>query len=96
MLLDDPSPLVRRALAEVFAATAFIGGKPVGEFELAYADFTQVAHCVGVANGTDALELALRGVGVQPGGGVVLPANTFIPPAGALARTGGGPGSVVS
>jgi dTDP-4-amino-4,6-dideoxygalactose transaminase len=79
---------VEAGLADVFATTAFIGGKPVGEFELAYADFTQVAHCVGVANGTDALELALRGVGVQAGGEVILPANTFIATAEAVSRIG--------
>src|SRR6478752_1347600 len=79
---------VEAGLTDVFATTAFIGGKAVGEFELAYADFTQVAHCVGVANGTDALELALRGVGVRPGGEVIVPANTFIATAEAVSRIG--------
>jgi dTDP-4-amino-4,6-dideoxygalactose transaminase len=79
---------VATGVAEVFATTAFIGGKPVGEFELAYAEATEVAHCIGVANGTDALELALRGVGVRPGGEVILPANTFIATAEAVSRIG--------
>ncbi|GAA3632495.1 DegT/DnrJ/EryC1/StrS family aminotransferase [Microlunatus ginsengisoli] len=79
---------IEAGLADVFATTAFIGGKAVGEFELAYADFTQVSHCIGVANGTDALELALRGVGVQAGGEVILPANTFIATAEAVSRIG--------
>ncbi len=78
-------------LTEVFATTAFIGGKPVAEFELAYAEATNVAHCVGVANGTDALELALRGVGVAAGGEVILPANTFIATAEAVSRIGAVP-----
>lgn len=82
---------VSAGLADVFATTAFIGGKPVQEFELAYAEATDVAHCVGVANGTDALELALRGVGVRPGGEVVLPANTFIATAEAVSRIGATP-----
>src|SRR5580765_4474767 len=69
---------VAAGLAEVFASTAFIGGKAVAEFETAYAEFIGVDHCVGVANGTDALELALRAVGTQPGDEVILPANTFI------------------
>jgi dTDP-4-amino-4,6-dideoxygalactose transaminase len=82
---------VMTGLAEVFATTAFIGGKPVGEFELAYAEATGVAHCIGVANGTDALELALRGVGVTAGGEVIIPANTFIATAEAISRIGAVP-----
>ena len=82
---------VMAGLAEVFATTAFIGGKPVAEFELAYAEATNVAHCVGVANGTDALELALRGVGVTAGAEVILPANTFIATAEAVSRIGATP-----
>ena len=82
---------VMTGLAEVFATTAFIGGKPVGEFELAYAEATNVAHCVGVANGTDALELALRGIGVTSGGEVIMPANTFIATAEAVSRIGAVP-----
>ena len=82
---------VMTGLAEVFATTAFIGGKPVGEFELAYAEATNVAHCVGVANGTDALELALRAVGVTADGEVIVPANTFIATAEAVSRIGAVP-----
>jgi dTDP-4-amino-4,6-dideoxygalactose transaminase len=82
---------VNEGLAEVFATTAFIGGKAVNEFELAYGVFCDVAHCIGVANGTDALELALRGVGVDRGGEVILPANTFIATAEAVSRIGAAP-----
>ncbi|WP_375431144.1 DegT/DnrJ/EryC1/StrS family aminotransferase [uncultured Friedmanniella sp.] len=82
---------VRAGLDEVFATTSFIGGKAVAEFELAYAEATDVAHCVGVANGTDALELALRAAGVGPGGEVVLPANTFVATAEAVSRIGAVP-----
>ncbi|WP_433083966.1 DegT/DnrJ/EryC1/StrS family aminotransferase [Dactylosporangium sp. CA-052675] len=66
--------------------TAFIGGAEVTAFEREYAEFSGVAHCVGVANGTDALELALRAAGVGPGDEVILPANTFIATAEAVAR----------
>ncbi|MCD9196891.1 DegT/DnrJ/EryC1/StrS family aminotransferase [Aeromicrobium wangtongii] len=82
---------VRQGLDRVFAATAFIGGSDVEEFEQAYAAETGVAHCVGVGNGTDALELALRGAGVGPGGEVILPANTFIATAEAVSRIGATP-----
>jgi dTDP-4-amino-4,6-dideoxygalactose transaminase len=82
---------VRAGFDRVLAATAFVGGDEVRAFEREYADFSGVAHCVGVANGTDALELALRACGVGAGSEVVLPANTFIATAGAVARTGARP-----
>ena len=44
----------------VLANTAFVGGEEVTAFEREFAEFSGVAHCVGVANGTDAVELALR------------------------------------
>jgi dTDP-4-amino-4,6-dideoxygalactose transaminase len=72
----------------VLEYTAFIGGEEVAAFEREYAAFTGVRHCVGVANGTDAIELALRALGVGAGDEVVLPANTFIATAEAVARCG--------
>jgi dTDP-4-amino-4,6-dideoxygalactose transaminase len=77
--------------AEVLAHTAFIGGPQVAAFEAEFARFTGAAHCVGVGNGTDAIELALRALGVGPGDECVLPANTFIATAEAVARTGATP-----
>lgn len=82
---------VRAGLDAVFASTAFVGGPDVGYFEREYADFVDVEHCIGVANGTDALELALRAVGVERGGEVVVPANTFIATAEAVSRIGAVP-----
>lgn len=79
---------VRAGLDEVFARTAFVGGPAVGRFETAYAAYVGATHCVGVANGTDALELALRAGGVRPGGEVILPTNTFIATAEAVSRIG--------
>ena len=82
---------VRAGLDEIFATTAFVGGKSVAQFETSYANMIGVDHCVGVANGTDALELAMRAVGVKPGGEVIIPANTFIATAEAAARIGAVP-----
>ena len=79
---------VRSGLDAVFESAAFIGGPLVQRFEEAYAAWTDVAHCIGVGNGTDALELALRAAGVEAGGEVVLPANTFIATAEAVSRIG--------
>jgi dTDP-4-amino-4,6-dideoxygalactose transaminase len=82
---------VERGFARVLAEAAFVGGAEVAEFEREYAAFCGVPHCVGVANGTDAVELALRAVGAGPGREVVLPANTFIATAEAVARAGARP-----
>ena len=82
---------VATGLAEVMAAGDFIGGKAVRAFELEYADFLGVAHCVGVGNGTDALELALRAVDIGPGDEVVLPTHTFVATAEAVVRAGAHP-----
>jgi len=69
----------------------FINGEEVRVFEEAWARYCGLAHTVGVANGTDALELALRAAGVGPGDEVIVPANSFIASAGAVARTGASP-----
>ena len=82
---------VRRGFDEVFAESSFILGPAVGEFESEFARFSGVEHCVGVANGTDALELALRAAGIGSGDEVILPANTFIASALAVLRAGARP-----
>lgn len=78
-------------LQEVFARTAFIGGAAVDTFERAFGALVDTTHCVGVGNGTDAVELALRVCGVRAGGEVIMPANTFIATAEAAWRIGATP-----
>ncbi|WP_448074042.1 DegT/DnrJ/EryC1/StrS family aminotransferase [Georgenia yuyongxinii] len=75
-------------LESILARAAFVGGAEVAEFERDFARFIGAKSCIGVANGTDALEIALRAVGVRAGGEVLIPANTFIATAGAVARIG--------
>ncbi|HEX9945105.1 MAG TPA: DegT/DnrJ/EryC1/StrS family aminotransferase [Thermoanaerobaculia bacterium] len=82
---------VAAGFARVIADTAFILGPAVREFEEAFARFCGVAHCVGVANGTDAIELTLRALGVGPGDEVIVPANTFIATALGVVRAGARP-----
>ena len=76
---------------QVLARTAFIGGPQVAAFESEYAAFIGPGHCVGVANGTDAIEIALRALGVGAGDECILPANTFIATAEAVCRAGATP-----
>jgi dTDP-4-amino-4,6-dideoxygalactose transaminase len=82
---------VEAGFAAVLDKTAFILGPAVREFEAAYAAFVGAKHCIGVANGTDALELALRAAGIGAGDEVILPANTFIATALAVSRAGATP-----
>ncbi|WP_157357345.1 DegT/DnrJ/EryC1/StrS family aminotransferase [Amycolatopsis nigrescens] len=88
---DQVADEVALGWAEVLKATSFVGGPQVSAFEQEFAEFCRVAHCVGVGNGTDAVELALRALRIGPGDECVLPANTFIATAEAVARTGAKP-----
>lgn len=75
----------------LLASAAFVGGEPVAAFEHEYAGYIGVDHCIGVGNGTDAVELALRATGVLPGDEVIVPVNTFIATAEAVSRIGAVP-----
>ena len=77
--------------AGLLERTAFVGGAEVEAFERAFADFEEVGDCVAVANGTDALVLALRALDVGPGDEVIVPAFTFIATAEAVSLVGATP-----
>ena len=82
---------IQAGFDDVISSTAFVKGEVAAAFERDYAAFTGVAHCVGVANGTDALELALRAAEVPAGAEVIMPANTFVATAEAVVRAGARP-----
>jgi dTDP-4-amino-4,6-dideoxygalactose transaminase len=103
-MADQPVPFVDLAwqaaqiadevdagFAAVIARTAFIDGPDVAAFETEFAAACEVPHAIGVANGTDAIELALRALDIGPGHEVILPANTFIATAEAVVRAGATP-----
>ncbi|MGC3940420.1 DegT/DnrJ/EryC1/StrS family aminotransferase [Roseobacter sp. EG26] len=71
-------PDIDAAVARVLDSGWYILGPEVETFEKSYATFCGAAHCVGVANGLDALILALRALDIGPGHEVIVPANTFI------------------
>ena len=75
-------------MAQVMETTSFVLGPQVAAFEQAYATFCEVPHCIGVGNGTDAIELALRAAGIGFGDEVIIPANTFVATAEAVVRAG--------
>ncbi|MBG6070808.1 MULTISPECIES: DegT/DnrJ/EryC1/StrS aminotransferase family protein [unclassified Polaromonas] len=66
------------AVARSLASGWYIGGPEVEAFEQEFAAYTEAQHCVGVANGLDALHLALRAMDVGPGDEVIVPSNTYI------------------
>jgi dTDP-4-amino-4,6-dideoxygalactose transaminase len=82
---------VLSAVASVAQGAEFVLGAHVEAFERWLAEACSVSHAVGVASGTDAIELALRAVGIGPGDAVVTPAFSFIAPAEAVAAIGARP-----
>lgn len=71
-------PDIDAAVARSLASGYYIGGPEVDAFEAAFAIYCGATHAVGVANGLDALHLALRAMDVGPGDEVIVPSNTYI------------------
>ena len=69
---------MQTAFARVYDSYWYVLGQEVQQFEQEYAAFGQVGHAVGVANGLDALVLALRALAIGPGDEVIVPSNTYI------------------
>ena len=96
-LFDTKTPLaplraeIDAKIAEVVDRGTFILGPEVAAFEAEFAAYLGARHAAGVANGTDALVLALRALGVGPGDDVVVPSFTFYASAEAIPLTGARP-----
>lgn len=95
---NDLRPLHRQLAAEIAAACQrvhesgwFILGPELEAFEVAFAKYNAVAHAVGVANGTDAIELALRAAGIGSGDEVITVAHTAVATVCAVERAGARP-----
>lgn len=71
-------PEIDAAVARVLNSGWYILGEEVDAFEVEWATFCEAKHAVGLANGLDALHLALRALGVGPGDEVIVPSNTYI------------------
>jgi len=76
------------AIARTLAQTSFVGGADLAAFETEFAAFQSAAHAIGVANGTDAIEIALEALDLPPGAEVLVPANSFIASSEAVTRSG--------
>jgi dTDP-4-amino-4,6-dideoxygalactose transaminase len=79
---------INAAMQDVITTSAFIGGPYVRAFEEAFAKFCEVKHCIGVGNGTDALFIALKSLGIGAGDEVITAANSFIATSEAITLTG--------
>jgi dTDP-3-amino-3,4,6-trideoxy-alpha-D-glucose transaminase len=96
-LFDTSTPVyglreeLRDAIARVIESQRYILGPEVEGFEREFAEYCGARHAVGVANGTDAITIALRAMGVGPGDEVVVPSFTFWASAEAIPPTGARP-----
>lgn len=80
--------LISNAVERVIASGWYILGEEVSSFETEFAAYTGSKHCVGVANGLDALTLSLRALGIGPGDEVIVPSHTYIATWLAVSQTG--------
>ena len=76
------------AIARVLDSAVFIGGPEKKEFENNFSKYLGAKHCVGVGNGTDALYISLKSLGIGKEDAVIVPANSFIATAEAVGMTG--------
>ena len=83
--LEQP---ILAAIQRVIDSSAFIKGEEVAHFEKLLAETLQVKHVIGCANGTDALQIALMALGLQPGDEVIVPAFTYVATAEVIALLG--------
>ena len=96
-LFDPKTPLtplrrrIKAAIEDVLDRGQFILGPEVAAFEQEFASYLGAGHAVGVANGTEAITVALRALGVGPGDEVVVPSFTFYASAEAIPPTGATP-----
>ncbi len=84
-------PEIDQAIGAVMESMAFVMGEEVSLFEQEFAAYCQTRYCYGVANGTDALVLALKALGIGPGDHVITVANTFIASAECIDLVGATP-----
>ena len=82
---------LRARVTAVLDRGVYILGQEVAAFETEWADYLGAGHAIGVANGTEALTIALRALGVGPGDDVVVPSFTFYASAEAIPPTGARP-----
>lgn len=89
--LDATKPQILNRIKSIMESSSYIQGEDVAAFEQEFAEYVGCDHCVGLANGTDALMIGLTALGVRPGDEVVVPSITFFATAEAVAAIGAKP-----
>jgi len=79
---------IDEAVASVIRDSAFIGGSYSTQFEEYFAEYQQSKYCIGVGNGTDALEIAIEALDLPSNSEIIVPANSFIASAESVSRAG--------
>lgn len=82
-------PEIDDAIASIIRDSAYIRGPYVERFEAEFAEVIGVPHCISCANGTDALYIAMHGMGVQPGDEVITTAHSWIATSETITQLGG-------
>lgn len=81
-------PEIDKAIQNVIENSAFIGGEHVAQFEDSFSNYVGTDYCIGVGNGTDALEIAIEALDMPIGSEIIVPANSFIASSEAVTRSG--------
>ena len=90
-MTSDVRDQVSSGWSALLDSNRFIGGEAVDRFESQWAAYCGTSEAVGVANGTDALQLTFRALGIGPGDEVIIPANSFVATAEAVVLAGATP-----
>lgn len=85
---EDIKEEIDAAIKNVISETAFIGGKYVSLFENEFASYQEAKYCIGVGNGTDALEIAIESLDLPQDSEIIVPANSFIASSESVTRSG--------
>ena len=84
-------PAIDAAIRRVIESSAYVGGEPVREFEIAYASDYGIPHCVPVGNGTDAIYIVLKMLGIGNGDEVITTAHSWISTSETISQAGARP-----
>ena len=79
---------IDRAIMHIIENSDFIGGEHVNQFENNFLEYIDVDYCIGVGNGTDALEISIEALNIPTGSEIIVPANSFIASSEAVTRSG--------
>ena len=91
LIYEDLREEYEKEILSLMQSGYYIGGEKVTKFEQEYAQYSEADYCVGVANGLDALKIALRTININHGDEIIVPSHTFIATWLAVTECGGVP-----